>query len=240
MSDVDQKPSNDEKEFDQFEESYESLLDESVQFAGADGAFFTQVKADELVDIAERKFDTQLTDLAVLDVGSGPGAIHRHLAGRFGYLTGVDIAPGMISAAQKNNPDNNYVLYDGYKLPFADNSFDMAYTICVMHHVPSGQWGDYLAEMKRVVRTGGVVVVIEHNPLNPLTRHVVNNCEFDENAVLLYCGQLRKLFAKTGFRTSTRRYILFTPFAARIFRWFDRVLYWLPLGAQYCVIAKKE
>ena len=39
--------------------------------------------------------------------------------------------------------------------------------------------------MRRVVRPGGLLCIIEHNPFNPLTRLAVVRCEFDRDAVLL-------------------------------------------------------
>ena len=56
--------------------------------------------------------------------------------------------------------------------------------------------------MRRVVRPGGLVCVIEHNPLNPLTRSLaVSRCEFDSDAVLLGASTTRKLMAAGGFAT---------------------------------------
>ena len=54
------------------------------------------------------------------------------------------------------------------------------------------QLAGFVADMVRVTRPGGLVCVIEHNPLNPLTRLAVNRCPFDADAVLLRSGQLAK------------------------------------------------
>jgi hypothetical protein len=72
-----------------------------------------------------------------------------------------------------------------------------ALSFCVLHHVPPTQWVGFLCEMRRVVRPDGLVCLIEHDPLNPLTKLVVARCEFDRDAVLLRAGRARAL-ADTG------------------------------------------
>ena len=95
-----------------------------------------------------------------------------------------------------------------------------------------------LAEMRRVVRKGGLVMVFEHNPFNPLTRHLVNNCPIDENAVLLKSKKLLGLMGETGLSSIRSRFIIFTPIDTAFFKRFDRLIGWLPLGAQYYTIGK--
>jgi SAM-dependent methyltransferase len=104
-----------------------------------------------------------------------------------------------------------------------------------MHHVPPAQWPAFAAEMKRVVRPGGLAVVFEHNPFNPLTRRVVSNCEFDADAVLLRPKQTRALLADAGFRDLQSRSILSVPSFGKGTRAVDLALGRLPLGAQYFV-----
>ena len=93
--------------------------------------------------------------------------------------------------------------------------------------------------MRRVVRPGGLVVIFEHNPINPLTQWIVRTCPIDENAVLLGSWNLKKLMARAQFTAIVSRYILFTPLDGRRFRAFDKMIGWLPLGAQYYVAARK-
>jgi SAM-dependent methyltransferase len=126
-----------------------------------------------------------------------------------------------------------YDTYEGGRLPYEDASFDAVFTICVMHHVPSEDWPRFLAEMRRVVRPGGLVLVFEHNPLNPLTRRLVRNCAVDENAVLLKPALLDGLMRDAGIEAVRLEFIIFTPFASAVFRRLDRVMSPVPLGAQY-------
>ena len=80
---------------------------------------------------------------------------------------------------------------------------------------------------------GGVVCIIEHNPLNPLTRLSVRRCEFDRDAVLLPARRTAALMAQAGLRAIESRYFLLLPSAASPARALERRLARLPLGAQY-------
>jgi SAM-dependent methyltransferase len=150
-------------------------------------------------------------------------------------ITGIDVAPGVIELARRANPNMRYDVYAGDVLPYANGEFDAAVTVTVVHHVPPPRWFDFLNEMRRVVRPGGILAVFEHNPYNPLTLYVVRTCPLDENAVLLSSRRLSKLLRATGLQDVQSRFILSTPFESRLFRWLDKAIGWLPLGAQYYV-----
>ncbi len=224
-------------EFDGYRDIYETEIDKALRFSGKSHDFFTKVKADNLAALFARHFhDTAGTK--VLDIGCGNGSIHPFLMGHNPSLrlSGIDVACEVIADAQITHPNVAYDVYDGKLLPYADASFDAAFTICVMHHVPPPEWPSFLCEMRRVVRPGGIVVVIEHNPINPLTRRIVNNCPLDKNAVLLRSGQLKAMLSEAGLQNISVQFILFTPFDNALFRSFDRALGSLPLGAQYMTV----
>jgi ubiquinone/menaquinone biosynthesis C-methylase UbiE len=177
--------------------------------------------------------------LKVLDVGCGIGLGHGEIAQAVGELHGVDVSRDSLDLAARDNPHVHYKAYEGNRLPHEDSAFDCAYAICVLHHIPEPQWPEFMQEMARVVRPGGQMVVIEHNPLNPATRWVVRTCELDKNAVLLQPWRLRRLFIDAGLSAPKVRYTLFTPFAQKFFRALDRALSRVPLGAQYIVAGRK-
>ena len=105
----------------------------------------------------------------ILDVGCGTGALAERLAGEGYEVTGVDPSDGMLDVLRERAPSITAVHADGTDLPFADDTFDLAYCVAVMHHVaePRGGAARRSREMVRVTRSGGRVLVWDHNPRNP-------------------------------------------------------------------------
>jgi SAM-dependent methyltransferase len=226
-------------DFNETKETYRGSIERTIAFAGKGLDFFTKVKADYVNKIVEAELP-EVGRPRILDVGCGHGYIHADLC-RFGFdVVGVEVAEDVLPFAQAANPEASYSGYDGKNLPFEDNSFDLALTICVMHHVPPEQWPNFAEEMQRVIRPGGIVVVFEHNPYNPLTRFVVSRNKIDDDAVLLSAKTLRRLLSNAGFSTMQTRNILFTPFENPIFRAIDANLGWCPFGAQYYAVGRVE
>ena len=190
------------------------------------------------MSIAEAHF-SGVGKLSVLDVGCGVGLTDRFLVGKFGALHGVDICEDAIGAASSSNPTAHYQCYDGTVLPYSENTFDIAFAICVMHHVPQRQWLNFLVQMRRVVKPSGLIVLFEHNPWNPITRLVVGRCEFDDGAVLVSYRKLVGLFHQGGLDLIDKRFILFFPLQAPFVDRMERMMAWLPLGAQYFVVGRK-
>jgi ubiquinone/menaquinone biosynthesis C-methylase UbiE len=101
-------------------------------------------------------------DGRALEVGSGSGAMAAALLDRFQQLelTATDVDPQMVLAAGK--PLARYgervtvAQADAARLPFHDDSFDLALSFLMLHHV--GDWETALRELVRVVRPGGRVL----------------------------------------------------------------------------------
>jgi len=112
---------------------------------------------------------TQSAGARILDVGS-PKDLAAMLARHRGYeVVATDILPDAIllshrfAAAQGlegQGPGRVYSeLQDGRALTYPDSSFDAAYSISVLEHIPDGGDSAAIRELIRVVRPGGVVVV---------------------------------------------------------------------------------
>lgn len=227
------------KEFDKYARSYDQAVNQAIAFSGLDVDFFTRVKADDLLVRLARHGRSGTSGIHALDVGCGVGNYHAILAPHLATLTGVEVSADSIDVARERMPNLSYEVYDGTRLPFAQHMFDCVFTICVMHHVPPSAWTGFVAEMYRVARPGSLVAVYEHNPLNPATRYVVNSCEFDRDAVLLWPRQVRKLLSAAGFGDIRARSILTVPPLGSILGAVDRMFALLPFGAQYVVTAVK-
>jgi SAM-dependent methyltransferase len=221
-------------EFDRIESEYEQVVERSIEFSGLKHDFFMAAKADLLDLVVAARFAGQ-SDLSLLDVGCGVGRLHPHIKGRFA-ISGCDVSEKSVARARRDNDFASYEVSSGDSLPYADEQFDIALTVCVMHHVPPAEWVSFLKEMHRVVRPGGIAVVIEHNPFNPLTRLAVARCPFDADAVLLSPRRSRQLLGEAGFAAPQIRNFLFLPSATSWVRRFERLMSRLPLGAQYAAI----
>lgn len=217
-------------EFDRFGGRYTEVIERSIGFGGRDHDFYLAVKAQLLVDLLRRRLGDP-GRLSVLDVGCGEGLFDRHLS-EVGRLEGVDVSEAMVAAARKLNPERTYSTVDGGRLLHAGGTFDAAFAVSVVHHVPPGERDSFVAELARVVRPGGLIVLFEHNPLNPLTRLAVARCEFDQGAELLGLRGSRRLLRRAGVEPVEQGYFLFVPWRARRL---ERALSRVPLGAQYYV-----
>lgn len=102
----------------------------------------------------------------ILDVATGTGDLAIELAKKSkARITGIDIAQGMLDIGQqklKAKGLENQIslrLADSEKLPFSDNSFDVAMVAFGVRNFEDLDRG--LSEMHRVIRLGGMIVVLE-------------------------------------------------------------------------------
>ncbi|CAN7382576.1 MULTISPECIES: class I SAM-dependent methyltransferase [Ensifer] len=133
----------------------------------------------------------------ILDVGCGTGSLTFALphAADLREITAIDFSPVFVEAAIKANTDPRIRIQqaDACALPFADDYFDRALALLVLHFVPEAEKA--VAEMRRVVRPGGVVaaVVWDHFGGLPGMRMVLDTAAMlDENADQVrarYCFQ---------------------------------------------------
>lgn len=90
-----------------------------------------------------------------------------------------------------------------------------------------------------MLRKDGILVIYEHNPINPLTVRAVNTCPLDENAKLIKAGVMKRKLQDAGWREVNVAYKLFFPGFFRSFRWMERYLIKVFFGAQWRIVAKK-
>lgn len=220
------------KDFDDVAGDYEDKINAALSFGGREHAFYIDVKREHILRLA-RAHIPDIRSIDVLDLGCGLGAYHAGLEGKFGELHGIDVSAHSIELAKSRHPFVRYATFDGERLPYADGQFSLAFTVCVMHHVPPPQWAAFVAEMHRVIKPGGLALVFEHNPYNPATQYIVKTCDIDKDAVLLRPVTLRRLFHSAGFEDVYTRTIISVPPTGRFLEGLDSMLGHLPFGAQY-------
>lgn len=106
----------------------------------------------------------------VLDVACGPGIVACAIAPYAAHVTGIDMTPAMIAEAQRRQRDLGlgnlaWQIGDATALPFPDESFDRVVSRYALHHLQRP--AEALAEMRRVCRRGGRVVVADATPDAP-------------------------------------------------------------------------
>jgi ubiquinone/menaquinone biosynthesis C-methylase UbiE len=103
-----------------------------------------------------------------LDVGCGTGALADRLADRGYEVVGVDPSEGMLEVMRARSPRVRAVRASGIALPFAADTFDLVFTVAAMHHIAEPEAvARTLAEMVRVCRPQGRILIWDHNPRNP-------------------------------------------------------------------------
>jgi len=242
--------------FDEHSADYAQKMGRALAVTGLEHDFFFEAKVRHILEATRRlggcaaetfgapplaePWATNAAGRAgrVLEIGCGIGLLTERLRPLFDAVWGID--PSLSSLGQASARGGRMIAADGLHAPFADESFDMVIAVCVLHHVPVEQRATFLAEAARITRRGGIVVVCEHNPWNPLTRLVVGRCELDRDAVLLAQSEARRRLTVAGLSNVRSRYILFFPWRGAMWRWLEARLAWLPLGGQYVIDAMRE
>jgi ubiquinone/menaquinone biosynthesis C-methylase UbiE len=225
-------------EFDKFAEEYHQTLSKSISFSGEDPSFFYEYKVKMAADIAREE---QLDVKRILDFGSGVGNSIPFFSKHFpeAQLICADVSRKSLDVSATRFPEAaEYLEIVGDKLALDNDSIDLVFSACVFHHIPHNEHHRWLEQLRRVCREGGMVAIFEHNPWNPLTLKVVQNCPFDENARLIPSVQLRSSLTRSGWCGTGVRYTIFFPRVFASFRPAEKYLAHLPLGAQYVAFAK--
>lgn len=231
----------DEKEFDKFADEYVSMLRGSIQKSGEGPEYFARYKIKDMAAVFEKMLPRRNVQ-QVLDFGGGVGVSLPYLSEYFpeAELTLADVSRRSLDYAERRDiPRVKTLHFDGENLPLPNGQFDAVVAACVFHHIPETEHIALMAEIRRVLRPGGLFFIFEHNPWNPLTRQVVDRCPYDENAILINGPELRRRMKAAGFARVDLAWRIFFPRLLRVARPMERWLEWLPLGAQYRAIGSR-
>jgi SAM-dependent methyltransferase len=104
-----------------------------------------------------------VTGRRILDAGCGSGPLFAALRDRGAIVTGFDTSTGMLELARQRLGDGaDLEVADlGSPLPFPDDAFDDVIASLVLHYLED--WGPALLELRRVLTTGGrLIVAVDH------------------------------------------------------------------------------
>jgi len=107
----------------------------------------------------------------ILDVGCGSGPLFAALRDRGAIVTGIDQSTGMLELARRRLGDDAdlQVAELGSPLPFPSDTFDDVTASLVLHYLED--WGPALAELRRVLKPGGRLIVSVDHPFVTILAH---------------------------------------------------------------------
>lgn len=226
-------------EFDFLADEYHLLHKTNIAITGESPEYFSEYKIADLLAFVMRK---NIPHTKITDFGSGIGNSIPFFRKYFpnSTLNCLDVSLRSIELSKRRFPGNEkYVLIDD-KIPLPTATQDVIFSACVFHHIPHEQHHYWLSELIRITKPGGLLAIYEHNPINPLTVRAVNTCPLDVNAQLIRGGELKKRASNSGWVNGSIDYKLFFPKIFSAMRIIENHLEWLPLGAQYRLLAKKS
>jgi len=149
----------------------------------------------------EKAVLTRPSSQRILDLGcaSGWNMSRFRQYGRFPF--GIDVAPDRVRLAAHHGP---VAIASGLELPFASETFDVIYIQHVLHHI--GDVAQALAEVRRCLKPGGVLFLIETAEDNPIIRwgrRLYPKWLGDEINAPFYFVELKETLARDGFMVET-------------------------------------
>ena len=127
-------------------------------------------------------------DKTVLEVATGTGLIAKHIVKAAAHIEATDASVEMIAEAKRDNQSAklHFSVQDMFRLPYADQSFDVVIVSNALHIVPQPEKA--LQEIKRALKDDGVLIA-------PTFTHA-------ENSIF---GKVRAFFMKlAGFPLHSR------------------------------------
>ena len=217
-------------DFDQHANSYTDRAQDLTKAIIKDSAYFAKQKIHLLSRLCNKQPST------ILDFGCGVGRNIEFILKYFpsAKLSGTDISEKSIDAARESYPTASFSLFDdSFISDHSKTNFDIIFISCVLHHIEPPERQKTINILYQKLAPNGQIFIFEHNTLNPLTMHYVNNCEWDDDAIMLKSKESKSLLSTAGLFGIKTGYFLFFPDFLKIFSSLEKHLSWLPLGGQY-------
>jgi ubiquinone/menaquinone biosynthesis C-methylase UbiE len=177
--------------------SYGAVAEE---YAAAFAADLDQLPVDR--EVLAEVADAARSQRPIVDLGCGPGyvaayleAVHRRTA------IGIDLAPLMLAAARRREPDLAVAVGDIRALPLRDASCSGAVAFYSLQHLPRADLPMALIEIGRVLIAGAVLAIAAHlgegelgSPTDWMGHHVESMA-----VTLLGLDELQNALSTAGF-----------------------------------------
>ncbi len=177
----------------------------------------------------------------MIDFGCGDGMTTPLLRDELSATNaiGVDVSELSLDIArrERGRPDTLFESLDAFR---ADGSADIAYCNGVFHHIAPGERDASAALVADALRPGGLFSFWENNPWSPATHYVMSRCSFDEDVQMLTPREARALLRHNGFEIVRTDYRFIFPRALAPLRGLEDIVYRVPLGTQYQVLARRR
>jgi len=99
----------------------------------------------------------------ILEIGSGAGWQASRLSSKGYDVIGIDIEQvSELSYNYKNERIHEVIIYDGYTIPFDNETFDVIFTSSVLEHIPHLK--EFQQEMRRVLKNSGICIHLVPSP----------------------------------------------------------------------------
>jgi 2-polyprenyl-3-methyl-5-hydroxy-6-metoxy-1,4-benzoquinol methylase len=224
---------SDRTKFDAYADDYVAVHQQSIAITGEQPEYFAAYKLACLERLVGQSFDQP-----VLDYGCGVGMVTEQLGKRFSQVEGYDPSEQSVTSARKRAPQARFHTAVS-EVP--DGKFGLLVMSGVLHHVNPQERAAVLQQAIAKLRPGdGRLVVFEHNPLNPLTRRAVAQCAFDDDAILLWPWEARRLLREAKLLAVKLRFIVFLPRLLARLRFIEPHLGAVPLGAQVMLVGTRS
>jgi SAM-dependent methyltransferase len=138
----------------------------------------------------------------ILEIGSGPGEVSGYLSGLGADCLGTDASERMIENARRRFPGTHFELRDFFELGFPDASFDGLVGFYAIVNLRLEEVELALAEARRVLRSGGLLLFSFHIREGQAEREVGSFFNQEGNALTFYyfdVEEIRELVLRLGF-----------------------------------------
>ena len=224
-------------EFDRYATQYDEALEQGISISGESKDYFARGRISWL---SAQVSECNAKIRSVLDYGCGTGTATPHLIDllQVASVTGTDISPESIRVAATTHQNETRAQFFQIDQFQPNGQIDLAYCNGVFHHiVPEDRLG-WAVRVGEMLAPGGYFALWENNPWNPGTRIVMRRIPFDRDAIPLTAAESRSLLVAAGFKIVGTRYRFYFPRVLSALRPVERFGERLPLGAQYCVLAR--